>query len=136
MTSLRSAWLAATGIVALTLGAGAMAQGKPSTLDTAKAKNFIGEWVLTVEGRGGPQERSLSIRDVGGNVGAEFGGGRGGPVSISDISMQGTDLVLKFQQGGRQGPVDVVMTLTPKDGALVVKQDRGGQSTSGTGKKK
>jgi hypothetical protein len=39
MTSLRFSWLAA-GIVALTLGAGALAQGKPSTLDTAKAKKL------------------------------------------------------------------------------------------------
>ena len=114
------------------------AQGKASTLDTAKAKAFVGEWVLTVEGRRGPQERPLAITDVGGKVAAELSGGRGGPIAITDISMAGSDLVLKWTQETQQGAIPFVMTLTLKDGALVVKQDMaGGQFTSsGTGKKK
>jgi hypothetical protein len=114
------------------------AQGKASTLDTAKAKAFIGEWVLTIEGRRGPQERPLSITDVGGKVAADLSGGRGGPVSITDISMAGADLVLKWSQQSPQGEIPIVMTLTLKDGGLVVKQDlAGGQfSATGTGKKK
>ena len=128
----RAVVIVAAGALALPL----MAQEKASTLDTAKARTFIGEWALTIQGGRGPQERSLALKDVGGKVAAELGGGRGGPVSITDISMPGSDLILKFQQGGRQGPVDVVMTLTLKDGALTVKQDAGGNSTTGTGKKK
>lgn len=124
--------------MALTMPSLAAAQGKASALDTAKAKAFVGEWVLTIEGRRGPQERPLSITDVGGKVAAELGGGRGGPVSITDITMPGADLVLKWNQEGPQGAIDVVMTVTLKDGALVVKQDMaGGQfSQTGTGKKK
>jgi hypothetical protein len=130
--------LAALAVAAWMIPAAVTAQGKPSTLDTAKAKGFIGEWVLTIEGRRGPQERPLSITDVGGKVAADLAGGRGGPVSITDISMNGSDLVLKWSQQGPQGEVPVVMTLTLKDGALMVKQDiAGGQfSASGTGKKK
>src|SRR5262245_38632844 len=129
---------ALVALTALALPSSAVAQANASTLDTAKAKGFIGEWVLTIEGRRGPQERPLSITDVGGKVAAELSGGRGGPVSITDISMAGADLVLKYSQQGPQGEVPVVMTLTPKDGGLVVKQDMaGGQfSASGTGKKK
>jgi hypothetical protein len=128
----------AAAFVATMLPATASAQGKPSTLDTAKAKAFIGEWILTVEGRRGPQERPLSITDVGGKVAATLGGGRGGPVEITDITTTGADLVLKWTQTTQQGDIPVVMTLTLKDGALVVKQDMaGGQfSQSGTGKKK
>jgi hypothetical protein len=120
------------------LAVGASAQGKASTLDTAKAKAFVGEWVLTLEGRRGPQERPLSITDVGGKVAAELGGGRGGPVTITDISMPGSDLVLKWNQTTQQGEVPVVMTLTLKDGTLSVKLEMaGGQfSSTGTGKKK
>jgi len=130
--------IAAMVVVGLMVPAASSAQGKASTLDTAKAKAFVGEWVLTVEGRRGPQERPLSITDVGGKVAAELGGGRGGPVSITDITMPAADLVLKWSQTGPNGEVPVVMTLTLKDGALVVKQDMaGGQFTSaGTGKKK
>ena len=96
--------------IALAMPALASAQGKASTLDTAKAKASVGDWVLTVEGRRGPQERPLAI----------------------------TDLVLKWTQEGQQGSIPVVMTLTLKDGALVVKQEMaGGQFTqAGTGKKK
>lgn len=137
---IRRHFIAVIGIAAIIgiLPAGSAAQGKPSTLDTAKAKAFVGEWVLTIEGRRGPQERPLSITDVGGKVAADLAGGRGGPVSITDISMEGADLVLKWTQQSPQGDIPIVMTLTLKDGALVVKQDiAGGQFTqSGTGKKK
>ncbi|MEO8681566.1 MAG: hypothetical protein ABI665_21145 [Vicinamibacterales bacterium] len=130
--------LAAVLVVGLMVPAVSSAQGKASTLDTAKAKAFVGDWVLTIEGRRGPQERPLAITDVGGKVAAELGGGRGGPVAITDISMAGADLVMKWSQTGPNGEVPVVMTLTLKDGALTVKQDMaGGQFTSnGTGKKK
>lgn len=130
--------LAALAAAVWLVPAGAAAQGKASMLDTAQGKAFVGEWVLTIEGRRGPQERPLSITDMGGKVAAELGGGRGGPVSISDISMAGSDLVLKWTQQSPNGEVPVVMTLTMKDGGLVVKQDMaGGQfSQSGTGKKK
>jgi hypothetical protein len=130
--------LAACLAIAWLVPATASAQGGASTLDTAKAKAFIGEWILTIEGRRGPQERPLTIKDVGGKVAAELAGGRGGPVTITDISMTGADLVLKWTQQGPQGEVPVVMTLTLKDGALSVKQDMaGGQfSQTGTGKKK
>lgn len=128
---------AVLAVVGLALPAGVAARGQ-STLDTAKAKDFLGEWVLTIEGRRGPQERPLSITDKGGKVAAELGGGRGGPVTITDISTKGSDLVLKWNQQGPQGDIDVVMTLTLANGALTVKQDMaGGQfSQSGTGKKK
>ncbi|HWI19352.1 MAG TPA: hypothetical protein VNT81_16475, partial [Vicinamibacterales bacterium] len=97
-----------------------------------------GDWVLTIEGRRGPQERPLSIKDTGGKLSAELGGGRGGPVAITDVTVKGSDAILKWNQDTPQGAIDVVMTLTLKDGALTVKQDMaGGQfSQTGTGKKK
>ena len=102
------------------------------------AKAFLGEWVLTVEGRRGPQERPLTIKDTGGKLSAALGGGRGGPVTITDVTVKGNEATLKWNQETPQGAVDVVMTLTLKDGTLTVKQDfAGGQfSQSGTGKKK
>ena len=138
MIARRMSWTARVAVVVavVALAPAAMAQDKASTLDTAKAKAFIGEWGTHDSGGRGAQERPLTLKDVGGKVAGELSGGRGGSVPITDISMQGNDLVLKFQQGGRQGQVDVVMTLTLKDDTLTVKQDAGGQSTTGTGKKK
>lgn len=102
------------------------------------AKPFLGEWVLTVEGRRGPQERPLTIKDTGGKLSAELGGGRGGPVTITDVTVKGNEATLKWNQTTQQGDLPVVMTLTLKDGTLTVKQDfAGGQfSSTGTGKKK
>jgi hypothetical protein len=105
----------------------------------AQEKAFLGEWVLTVEGRRGPQERPLTIKSEGGKLSAELGGGRGGPVTITDVTVKGSDAILKWKQDTQQGAVDVVMTLTmAKDGTLTVSQDfAGGQfSSKGTGKKK
>ena len=108
------------------------------SVSSASAKNWIGEWTLTMTGgRGGPQERALTIKDAAGKVAATMGGGRGGPIEIADVSMKGTDLVLKFKQQGRGGEVDVVMTLSMQaDGTLKVSQVAGANTTEGTGKKK
>jgi hypothetical protein len=102
------------------------------------SKAFLGDWVLTIEGRRGPQERPLNIKDTAGKLSAELGGGRGGPVAITDVTVKGSEAILKWNQEGPQGAIDVVMTLTLKDGTLTVKQDTaGGQfSQTGTGKKK
>ncbi|MFM8532899.1 MAG: hypothetical protein ACKOEC_04830 [Acidimicrobiia bacterium] len=102
------------------------------------AKALLGDWVLTIEGRRGPQERPLTIKDAGGKLSAVLSGGRGGDVTITDVTVKGSDAILKWNQEGPQGAIDVVMTLTLKDGALTVKQDMaGGQfSQTGTGKKK
>jgi hypothetical protein len=110
----------------------------PAIAAAQDAKAFLGDWVLTVEGRRGPQERPLNIKDTGGKLSAELGGGRGGPVAISDVTVKGNEAILKWNQETPQGAVDVVMTLTLKDGTLTVKQDfAGGQfSQTGTGKKK
>lgn len=132
--------LTVAAAIALSLAAlPAPVSARGQAVDAAKAKPFLGDWVLTIEGRRGPQERPLGITEKGGKLTAELGGGRGGPVTITDISMSGADLVLKWNQQGPQGEVPVVMTLSlQKDGTLTVKQDMaGGQfSQSGTGKKK
>ena len=111
----------------------------PAIAAAQDAKAFLGDWVLTVEGRRGPQERPLNIKDTAGKLSAELGGGRGGPVAITDVTVKGGDATLKWNQETPQGTFDVVMTLTlQKDGTVTVKQDfAGGQfSQTGTGKKK
>ena len=110
----------------------------PAIASAQDAKAFLGDWVLTVEGRRGPQERPLTIKETDGKLSAVLGGGRGGDVTITDVTVKGSDATLKWSQDMQGTAVPVVMTLTLKDGALTVKQDiAGGQFTqSGTGKKK
>lgn len=108
-----------------------------ATTTTADAKAWIAEWTLTIQGGRGPQERLLTIKDMNGKVAATLGGGRGGPIEIADVSKKGNDLVLKFKQQGRGGEADVVMTLSMEaDGTLKVSQEVGGNTQTGTGKKK
>jgi len=110
----------------------------PAIAVAQDAKAFLGDWVLTVEGRRGPQEQALTIKDTAGKLTAELAGGRGGTVNITDVTVKGNEATLKWNQETPQGTADVVMTLTLKDGALTVKRDfAGGQfSQTGTGKRK
>jgi hypothetical protein len=116
---------------------GLMAAGQASTLASADAKAWLGDWSLTIEGGRGPQERTLTIKDMAGKVVATMGGGRGGPIEITNISKKGDDLVMQFKQQGRGGEVDVTLTLSMQpDGTLKVSQNLGANTQSGTGKKK
>ena len=110
----------------------------PAVAWAQDAKAFVGDWVRTVEGRRGPQERPLTIKDTGGKLSATLGGGRGGDVNITDVTVKGNEATLKWTQDMQGNTMPVVMTLTLKDGALTVKQDmaNGQFSQSGTGKKK
>ena len=110
----------------------------PAVASAQDAKAFLGDWVLTVEGRRGPQERPLTIKETDGKLSAVLGGGRGGDVTITDVTVKGNEATLKWSQDMQGNAIPVVMTLTLKDGTLTVKQDMaGGQFTqSGTGKKK
>jgi hypothetical protein len=119
------------------------AQPKPSTLDTARARAFLGEWVLTFErgGRGAGQTRTVAITEVGGKVAAELAGGRGGTIAVTDISMRDETLVLKFDQIGSAGPVDVILepaeiTLTRAGDTLIATFAAGTGYSTGTGRKK
>ena len=103
----------------------------PAIASAQDAKAFLGDWVLTVEGRRGPQERPLTIKDTDGKLSAVLGGGRGGDVTITDVTVKGSDATLKWSQDMQGTAVPVVMTLTLKDGTLTVKQDiAGGQFTA------
>jgi hypothetical protein len=122
-------------IAPLAIAPAVVAQSGASTLDTANARMFLGDWTLTVQGGRGPQERPLYIKDVNGKVAAELGGGRGGPVTITGITMPTDDLILRFKQVGRGGEAEVMLVLTLKDGGLTVKQTINGMDTTGTGVK-
>src|SRR5690349_20340614 len=110
----------------------------PAVAWAQDAKAFVGDWVLTIEGRRGPQERPLTIKDAGGKLSATLVGGRGGDVNITDVTVKGNEATLKWTQDMQGNTIPVVMTLPLKDGALTVKQDmaNGQFSQSGTGKKK
>ena len=82
----------------------------PSIAWAQDAKAFLGDWVLTIEGRRGPQERPLTIKDTAGKLSAELGGGRGGPVTITDVAVKGSEATLKWTQDIQGNSVPIIIT--------------------------
>ena len=123
------AWLAVSGPV--------VAQ-EASMLDVSDASGFLGEWVLNMETPRGNRERNLALTDVGGKVAAELSGGRGGTVSVTDISKSGSDLVLSFEFDRQGNTVPVTLTLGLDGDLLKATQDvnNGMFTMSGTGSKR
>ena len=134
-TLLRTMLLASGIALVAASGSTRLVAGGQALMST-EAKAWMGAWALTIEGGRGPQQRQLTIKDANGKVAATLGGGRGGPIEVTDVSKKGNDVVLKFKQQGRGGEVDVVMTLAMQtDGTLKVTQELGGNTQAGTGKK-
>ena len=123
------AWLAVSGPV--------VAQ-EASMLDVSDASGFLAEWVLNMETPRGNRERNLALTDVGGKVAAELSGGRGGTVSVTDISKSGSDLVLSFEFDRQGNTVPVTLTLGLDGDMLKATQDvnDGLFTMSGTGSKR
>ena len=123
------AWLAVSGPV--------VAQ-EASMLDVSDASAFLAEWVLNMETPRGNRERNLALTDVGGKVAAELSGGRGGTVSVTDISKSGSDLVLSFEFDRQGNTVPVTLTLGLDGDMLKATQDvnDGLFTMSGTGSKR
>ncbi len=123
------AWLAVSGPV--------VAQ-EASMLDVSDASGFLGEWVLNMETPRGNRERNLALTDVGGKVAAELSGGRGGTVSVTDISKSGSDLVLSFEFDRQGNTVPITLTLGLDGDMLTATQDvnNGMFTMSGIGSKK
>ena len=112
-----------------------VAQEEASSLNASEAEAFMGSWVLSMETPRGTNEQNLSITNVDGKVVSELSGGRGGSVTINDISKSDESLVLKFERSFRGNSRPVVLTLSLDGETLNVNQDMGQFNMSGTGKR-
>ena len=120
--------------LALSTGLGA------AQLAPADAGAFMGSWSLMLDSPQGSFEQSMVLKDEGGKVVAELSNQMQPEVQkVTDVSKNGTDLVLKFAGNFQGNPFDAVITLTPDgaDKAKVTFDINGGQFTmNGTGTKK
>ena len=120
--------------LALSTGLGA------AQLAPAEAGAFMGSWSLMLDSPQGSFEQSMVLKDEGGKVVAELSNQMQPEVQkVTDVSKNGTDLVLKFAGNFQGNPFDAVITLTPDgaDKAKVTFDINGGQFTmNGTGTKK
>lgn len=128
--------LIGTVAVVLTLSATpSFAQG----LTASDLGSFMGAWTLVLDSPQGAFEQELVFKDEGGKVIAEMSNQMQGTQTITDLSKDGENVVMKFAGDFQGNPFDATVTLTP-DGTDKVKVTfdiNAGQFTmGGTGTKK
>jgi hypothetical protein len=108
-------------------------------LSPSDAGAFMGSWTLALDTPQGNFEQSMVVKDEGGKVVAELSNQMAPEVQkVTDVSKNGTDLILKFAGNFQGNPFDAVITLTPDgtDKCKVTFDVNAGMFTmSGTGTK-
>jgi len=108
-------------------------------LTAADLGSFMGAWSLVLDSPQGAFEQDLVFKDEGGKVIAEMSNQMQGTQTITDLSKDGENVVMKFAGDFQGNPFDATVTLTP-DGTDKVKVSfdiNGGMFTmGGTGTKK
>lgn len=101
------------------------------------AASFIGDWTLTAQGDQGPAEFGLSIKVDGGKIVGSVSMAQDAQ-PVSDISLSGKTLVLKYNFDYQGMSIDAVISLTPAGDkvGLEIAFAGGAYSMSGTAVKK
>jgi len=95
----------------------------PAPLMTADAGKFMGVWLLTLDSPQGPFALTMTLTDSDGKVACELTSDVMPAQKVTDVSMAGNDLVLKYQ-GDFQGQAFAAkITLTPIEEKLAVNFD-------------
>ena len=95
-----------------------------------------GTWTGEVQGGRGPQTLTITLKADGGKVTGSAGGGRGGPVDITDGTISGADLKFKTKQMGRGGEIVMSWAGTLKgDEIAFSRTPEGGQAQTFTAKR-
>ena len=108
-------------------------------LTVADLGSFAGEWTLSLDSPQGPFEQSLIFKDEGGKAVAEMHNDMVGTQKVTDITKEGSNIVLKYEGNFQGTAFQAAITLTPDgtDKCKVAFDVNGGQfSMSGTGTKK
>ena len=100
------------------------------------AQSVDGTWTGEVQGGRGPQTLTITLKADGGNLTGSAGGGRGGPVDITDGTISGAELKFKTKQMGRGGEIVMSWTGTLKgDEIAFTRTPEGGQAQTFTAKR-
>jgi hypothetical protein len=110
----------------------------PTAATPENAASFIGDWTLSAQGDQGPAQFGLSMKVEDGKVVGSIAMGQQGSLPITDITLNGKILILKYNIDYQGMPIDTVITLTPGGDkvALQVAFAGGAYSMSGTAEKK
>jgi hypothetical protein len=101
-----------------------------------RAQSVDGTWTAEVQGGRGPQTLTITLKADGGKLTGSAGGGRGGPVDITDGTISGADLKFKTKQMGRGGEIVMSWAGTLKgDEIAFSRTPEGGQAQTFTAKR-
>ena len=110
-------------VVALCVLGGSALRAQTAPLMTADAGKFMGTWLLTLDSPQGPFILTMALTDADGKVACELTSDIMPAQKVTDVSMAGNDLVLKYQ-GDFQGQAFAAkITLTPIEEKLAVNFD-------------
>lgn len=88
-----------------------------------------GTWTGEAPGGRGPQQVTLTLKVDGGKLTGSAGGGRGGPITIEEGTISGSNLKFKTKQQGRGGEITLTWTGTVKgDEIAFSRMPEGGQA--------
>jgi hypothetical protein len=95
----------------------------------ALAADIDGKWTAEVQGRNGTQTQTLTLKADGSKLTGNIGGGRGGPVDISDGTINGNDVTFKVVRefNGNKFEQNYKGTLSGDDLKLTMDAGRGPQ---------
>ena len=108
-------------------------------LTAADLGSFMGTWTLMLDSPQGPFEQELVFKEEGGKIMAEISNQMLGTTKVTDVSKDGSNVVLKYAGDFQGQAFDAAVTLTPDgtDKCKVSFDVNGGQfSMSGSGTKK
>ena len=95
-----------------------------SALDTSAAQAFLGSWALSMDSPQGAFVMDLEITDASGKVAASVGADElGGMTDVADVTLSGSDLVLRYSIDIQGQTAPIALTLAPDGGDLKVTMD-------------
>ena len=125
-------------VIGLISTAGAGLAQTPAAATPENAASFIGDWTLSAQGDQGPAQFGLSLKVEDGKVVGSVSMGQQGSQPITDITLNGKALVLRYNIDYQGMPIDAVISLTPNGDKVALQVDfaGGAYSMSGTAEKK
>ena len=122
---------------ALVIGLVSTALAQPVAATPGNAASFIGDWTVSAEGQQGPVQIPLTIKVDAGKVVASLSmGGQG--TQISDITVNGKTLILKYTFDYQGNGIDAAVSLTQAGDKVTaeIAFAGGAYTMSGTAEKK
>ena len=85
-----------------------------------------GKWTAEVQGRGGTQTQTLTLKSSGSTITGSIEGGRGGPAEISEGKVDGDNVSFKVVRNlGDKGNITQSYTGMVKGDEMMLKMDGG-----------